>query len=189
MLSSPHFRGGGRVAVLMALMVAVAACSNIRNQLGIGKNSPDEFRVVKRAPLTLPPDYNLRPPDPGAPRPQDQSVQDRAKAALFGGNSEQNGGDAHTAGEVALLARAGTTSALPGIRQVINEDNALYADEDKTFIDTLIFWQDQPPPGSIVDPAKEAQRLQEASALGNPPNEGETAVIQRRKKAILEGIF
>lgn len=189
MLSSPYFRGAVHVVVLVVLAIAVAACSNIKNQLGIGKNSPDEFRVVKRAPLTLPPDYTLRPPDPGAPRPQEESVQDMAKAALYGGTPEANAAGAHTAGEEALMARAGTTSALPGIRQVINEDNALYAEDDKSFIDTLIFWQKQTPTGSIIDPAKEAQRLQEASALGVPPNQGETAVIKRRKKGILEGIF
>lgn len=170
----------------------------------MGKNAPDEFRVVKRAPLTLPPDFTLRPPDPGAPRPQEQSVQNRAKAALYGsatgqgttgqdatgqGAIEQDAIETHSAGEEALLARAGTTAALPGIRRVINEDNALYAEEDKTFIDALVFWQKQPPTGSIIDPAKEAQRLQEASALGIPPNESETAVIKRRKKAIFEGIF
>lgn len=200
MLSSPYFRGGGRGVILVALAIGIGACSNIRGQLGMGKNSPDEFRVVKSAPLVLPPDYTLRPPDPGAPRPQETSAQNKAKEALFGGASEsvatqpyvteQGAVVAHSVGEEALLTRAGTTSALPGIRRVINEDNALYAEDDKSFIDALIFWQDQSPTGdSIVDPAKESQRLQEASALGIPPNESETAVIKRRKKAIFEGIF
>lgn len=179
--------------MLVALVAGLTACSGIRDQLGIGKNSPDEFRVVKRAPLTLPPDFTLRPPDPGAPRPQETSVQDRAKAALYGGalgqSAEKSEVASHTLGEEALLARADTTSATPNIRRLINEDNALYAENDETFIDKLIFWQDQEPDDVILDPAKEAQRLQEASALGNPPNEGEVAVIRRKKRAILEGIF
>ena len=36
------------------------------NILGFEKSAPDEFAVVKRAPLTLPPEYGLRPPRPGA---------------------------------------------------------------------------------------------------------------------------
>src|SRR3546814_5174685 len=45
--------------------------------------SPDEFRVVSRAPLTLPPDYNLRPPEPGAPRPQVGTPSQQAERAVF----------------------------------------------------------------------------------------------------------
>ena len=37
-------------------------------------------------------------------------------------------------------------------------------DSNKTFIDSLIFWQDKPVPGTIVDPAKEQQRLRDAQA-------------------------
>ena len=35
----------------------------------MGKRSPDEFAVVRRAPLILPPDYGLRPPRPGETGP------------------------------------------------------------------------------------------------------------------------
>ena len=36
-------------------------------EFGPGQAPPDEFQVVRRAPLILPPDYSLRPPEPGAP--------------------------------------------------------------------------------------------------------------------------
>ena len=43
---------------LVALMAPImAACG-----LGYSKNPPDEFNVVRRAPLILPPEFNLRPP-------------------------------------------------------------------------------------------------------------------------------
>ena len=32
---------------------------------------PDEFAVTRQAPLVVPPDFALSPPNPGAPRPQD----------------------------------------------------------------------------------------------------------------------
>ena len=47
----------------------LAGCSS--NGSGGGSNAPDEFRVVRKAPLTIPPDYNLRPPAPGEARPQE----------------------------------------------------------------------------------------------------------------------
>ena len=54
---------------LMAM--SVSACGGARQALGLTKVSPDEFRVVTKAPLVLPPDYALRPPEPGKPRPQE----------------------------------------------------------------------------------------------------------------------
>ncbi|MEE8202699.1 MAG: DUF3035 domain-containing protein [Alphaproteobacteria bacterium] len=183
--------GTGRVAALVALALALAvgACSNIRDQLGLGKNPPDEFKVVTRAPLSLPPDFSLRPPAPGTKRPQEETAQERVKVALYGKLSPAVDDGSRSTGEQALLAHAGTAKAQPNIRRLINDENLLYADEDSSFVDALIFWHDKTPTGTIVDPAKEAQRLQEASALGKPPTEGETAIIKRRKKAILEGIF
>ena len=57
------------IAALVSLPLLVGGCSNIRETLGLSKQSPDEFKVVSRAPLSMPPDYNLKPPTPGAPRP------------------------------------------------------------------------------------------------------------------------
>ncbi len=46
------------------------------------KVSPDEFAVESRAPLTVPPEFDLRPPQPGAPRPQEASSADQAKKVI-----------------------------------------------------------------------------------------------------------
>ena len=175
---------------LVVLSLIVVGCSGISDQIsGRGKYAPDEFSVVSRAPLTLPPDYGLRPPEPGALRPQDSRAQDVAKAALFAaGAPTQSTADAST-GERALLGRAGGSDADPGIRRIINEESAIYAEDDDTFVNNLMFWRDEELPGLIVDPTKENQRLEEATALGNDPTEGETAVIERRNKGILEGVF
>jgi hypothetical protein len=44
----------------------LVGCDSIREAAGITKEPPDEFAVVTKAPLVIPPDYNLRPPKPGA---------------------------------------------------------------------------------------------------------------------------
>ncbi|HET6223803.1 MAG TPA: DUF3035 domain-containing protein, partial [Dongiaceae bacterium] len=97
----------------VGLLVALTGCGNqIRESLGLNKQSPDEFAVVAHAPLTLPPDFNLRPPQPGAPRPQEGTTADQARTALFG-NGQDTGIGApavdQTGGEVALLQNAGAT--------------------------------------------------------------------------------
>ena len=53
-----------------ALGFGLSGCNSAGQALGITKVTHDEFRVVTKAPLTIPPDYSLRPPSPGEPRPQ-----------------------------------------------------------------------------------------------------------------------
>ena len=70
--------------VLLVILAAftLSACENAREAIGIGKQSPDEFAVVTRAPLSMPPDFSLRPPRPGAERSQEKSVTDSARDLL-----------------------------------------------------------------------------------------------------------
>ena len=62
-----------RVATVSALTavaaIALSGCTSAQKALGMSKVVPDEFRVVSKAPLAVPPDYALRPPAPGEPRP------------------------------------------------------------------------------------------------------------------------
>jgi hypothetical protein len=57
-------------------------CSGFERAVGIEKVSPDEFAVESRAPLTIPPEFDLRPPQPGAPRPQEASAADQARKVI-----------------------------------------------------------------------------------------------------------
>ena len=49
--------------ILMTLAAAsFTACSTAtKEKLGLVKQAPNEFMVMSRAPLSLPPDYNMRP--------------------------------------------------------------------------------------------------------------------------------
>ena len=88
-----------------------------------------------------------------------------------------------------MLRAAGSGAADPNIRQVIDRESQQITDDDGYFYDFLVFWRDDPPPGRIVDPGAEAKRLQENAALGRPVTEGATPTIERKKKALFEGIF
>src|SRR3954470_17283361 len=94
-----------RVIVAAALLagVGLAGCQSTQKALGMQKVTPDEFRVVAKAPLVVPPDYALRPPAPGEPRPQELQPESAARAALVG---QQNSADRDD-GEKVLVAKAG----------------------------------------------------------------------------------
>ncbi|MBM3546169.1 MAG: DUF3035 domain-containing protein [Alphaproteobacteria bacterium] len=71
------------LALLPALTLLAGCGEEMRKSFGLGKNAPDEFAVVRRAPLSLPPDFALRPPQPGALRPQEGTVTDQARSAVL----------------------------------------------------------------------------------------------------------
>jgi hypothetical protein len=190
-------------AALLALAAGLGGCSETQKAFGLTKNPPDEFQVVSRAPLSLPPNYTLVAPAPGAPRPQEGTARDQARNAVFGAQNGQiasvppalAAGDAGgvspdaTPGEQALLQSAGAVGVSPQIRQEVNAETQTAIEQDQSFMNKLIFWRKPDEPGVVIDPAKEQQRLQENAALGKPVTEGQTPVVITRKKALLEGIF
>lgn len=177
---------------LALLALALAGCSDARRAIGLDRNAPDEFAVVSRAPLTLPPDMRLTPPRPGALRPQESTPAQLAASSVFGGASR--GGTPGKAaqaqvsqGEAALLSKAGPAD--PGIRSRVDEETTALIVADRRWIDRLLFWQKQEQPYEIVDPKKESQRLREAQAQGKPVNDGVVPTVERKRKAPLEGLF
>ena len=63
-------------------MPLLSGCDSIRQMVGLDRRGPDEFAVESRAPLTIPPDFELRPPAPGASRPQEVSAAEKARKAI-----------------------------------------------------------------------------------------------------------
>ena len=66
----------------LALGLTLPGCADLRQAIGIDRVGPDEFAVESRAPLTIPPEFDLRPPTPGAPRPQDVTSAEKARKAI-----------------------------------------------------------------------------------------------------------
>ena len=128
-----------RVIVATALVAAVglAGCQSAKKALGISKVTPDEFRVVTKAPLVVPPDYALRPPAPGEPRPQELQPESAARTALLGAREAQS----RTEGETLLVTRAGADKADPLIRYVVDDEFGDVAHKDKSFADRVMFWR------------------------------------------------
>jgi DUF3035 family protein len=186
-----------RLLALTAAAIIAASlggCSSLRNTFGVERGGPDEFTVVRHAPLTLPPDYNLRPPQPGVPRPQEGTAQSQARSAVLGSQSGLVVGaglgsvSTQSSGEAALLQQAGAGQIDPSIRDTLNQE-AGFDTVDRGFLEGLIFWRKPEPAGDVVDAEAEAARLKTNAEQGLSVTAGETPIIKRRKKALLEGIF
>ena len=177
----------------MGVIAILGGCEQTREAFGLQKSSPDEFSVVTRAPLAIPRDYGLRPPAPGAQRPQEVTTKNEAKDILLssGSNGAQryHGGKKLSRGEFALLSKAGAQNADPSIREMVSRESSVLAIKDGQFLATLMSWRNKERPGIIVDAGNEARRLRENAALGDPPVKGTTPVIKRKQKGFLEGLF
>lgn len=172
-----------RVIVATALVAAagLAGCQSTSKALGMAKVTPDEFRIVTKAPLVVPPDYALRPPAPGEPRPQELQPESAARNALLGAREAQ----ARSDGEKLLVSRAGADKADPLIRYVVDDEFGDVAHKEKSFADRVMFWKGSPKSATPdatkaadteapVDAAAEQERI--AKLTGGKP-----VVIQREQ--------
>jgi hypothetical protein len=97
--------------VCLAGASLLAGCSDFKQVMGIDQPMPDEFAVESRAPLTVPPDFDLRPPKPGAPRPQEKSADQQAEQVIEqagpepGKQASNLGGRAPTSGLADIAPR------------------------------------------------------------------------------------
>ena len=90
----------------------------------MSRDRPDEFAVQRQAPLVIPPDFELTPPQPGAPRPAEGSASQQALDALFGGSAPRS------AIETSALQRAGEPA--PGIRSSVGDVQTYTVDKGAT---------------------------------------------------------
>lgn len=183
-------RAGTFIAALLVIAAGLSGCSDLRKALGYDKSAPDEFRVVSRAPLAVPTEFDLPVPVPGAARPQDTDPRQQAIAAVLGKRSAaQLREHVRGKGEAEFLRLAGGDAVEPDIRRVVDDETKALALEERTITDRIVFWRKNDDNGPLVDPEKESTRLRENQALGRPTTDGETPSIKRRPKALLEGLF
>lgn len=158
------------VAVLSLLTagLALSGCNAIKQGVGLTKVVPDEFVTVSTAPLTVPPEYGLRPPTPGQPRPQELAPESAARQILLG----QRQAVTRTPGEQVLVGQAGADRADPLARYVIDDEFGDLAHKEENWASRLLFWRNndsstqtptttQTADGALtIDAASEQARLQ-----------------------------
>jgi hypothetical protein len=170
-------------------MLLLAGCNadKLSRTFGLTRDAPDEYTVTTRAPLSMPPDYNLRPPRPGAPRPQEQTERQQAEEALAPQLALNAPAGGNSPGQAALVQAAGP-SAPADIRKEVDQDARTDAASDG-FVDKLLYWRKPDTHNTEVDPARESQRLRQNAALGESPDVGNTPIIQQKKEGWFTNLF
>lgn len=156
-----------RLSVMAAasLALALTACSGFKESIGAAKQAPDETAVTTRAPLVVPATFDLKSPQPGAPRPQDADTAAAAQRVL-GGNVQRLAPASQ--GERELLAASGAAKADPSIRQELRSE-AREASKRTSYADTVLFWRGKRvEKGQPLDANEEAGRVYKMRPVAAP---------------------
>ncbi|MES2835801.1 MAG: DUF3035 domain-containing protein [Pseudomonadota bacterium] len=132
-----RIRNAAVLTLVAASTLSLGACAGMRESIGLTKVTPDEFLTVSTAPLSIPPEYGLRPPAPGQPRAEDLAPEAAARQILLG----QRQAVTRTEGEQALVVAAGADRADPLARYVIDREVGDLAHKDPSWADRIMFWR------------------------------------------------
>lgn len=157
------------VAVFMLALLCTGCGGSIKEQLGLEKESPDEFAVMTRAPLEVPPSLTLPPPQPGAPRPQEQTAIKQAETALLG-ESTQTRSETTSSAEDSLLQKAGAGAADPNIRSTVNQETENLENRNEVAVQKLfnLTTGNKSSSATVVDADKELERIRAQKEAGQP---------------------
>jgi len=184
--------------ILCAALAGCGSSSDLRDKLGLVHQAPDEFRVLPRPPLSVPPEFNLRPPGQESEYASGQPAENRAHDEVLGNEAgippqprastavvPVTSGSLPSGGDAQLLSNAGAGKADPRIRQRILDDTT----NGGVAHDSSYLFGGKKQEDTEVDPTKEAQRLKNDKAQNKPPTTGDTPVIAPQDKGILGDIF
>ncbi len=151
--------------------IGLAGCTGVKESLGAAKQAPDETAITTRAPLVVPATFDLKTPQPGAPRPQDADVAAAAQKVLGGAPKQTVASQA----EQELLAASGAEKADPRVRQALRSE-VREQNKRKSYADGVLFWRGKRGEvGTPIDPKEEAERLNVAM----PAKPAEAPVIEK----------
>ena len=168
---------------LLALALVLGGCSTFNR----GRNKPDEFKVMTKAPLVMPPEYNLLPPRPGEAGPQDLRASEAARRAMMG---KAPADTIASVGERALVATAAQGNLDPDIRAKLDIEGGQLTTKSKSFADRILFWRhgdtymgDSTP----VDADAEAERLRREKLIRGATGGGKVQ-IRKSHRVRLPGL-
>ena len=175
MVAGHPFKRACAYAAVFGLGLALMGCEGGRQATGVAKLPPDEFTVLTKAPLILPPDYNLRPPQPGLASRNDPDAEEAGRAALFPLNTTAAAaalGASYSDGEKLLLTKTNALNIDPNIRRSLSGDLG-QEDQGPAFAQQVLYGAGQAPaqpagaaPAAAPRPAQNAPLLE---GTGAPP--------------------
>lgn len=178
--------------LITTMCLVMAACnSNVRHTLGLKRQVPDAFKVVANPPLSIPPEFTLPTPRPGAVLPE-QDMSLHAQNTVFSVQNQLSNRPLSDA-DKKLLQRAKTNEADPHIIEILNQEQQEEEQkaEEKNIFEKMIgkvspSEKKQP----VVDAPKEKERITKNKLEGKSVSDGSTPDIDgNRNNGLLNRVF
>lgn len=170
--------------IILSFITMLAACSgkdsNVAKVIGLEQSKPDEFSISKNVPLTMPPNFSLRPVGDGQQTAQRDSRAIRNAKQLFISELQQD--NTLSSADIAILSQANAEKAIPNIRNIVDEESTALAKLDAKLVDKILFWKDPTPSGTIISASEEQKRINADQALGKPITGDDSHIIIRQKE-------
>jgi hypothetical protein len=168
-----------RFLILVPALITLTACEATKENLGLTRRAPDEFAVMTRAPLQMPPPdetATLPQPQPGMSRPQEVSPVQSAQTAVLGQPAATAEG--LSAAENDLLQKAGAAQTNPNIRSIVNKEAVEETKNNRPVVRRILnIGKKGDDPATIVDAPAEMQRLKTNKQAGQAVTQGETPTL------------
>ncbi|MDB2415237.1 DUF3035 domain-containing protein [Rickettsiales bacterium] len=183
------------IIAISAAALVVGCSGEIKDQLGLSRNVPNEFEVVPNAPLSMPPDFALRAPVKKSESSEVANIAYQTKQSLLGYNSK---GDERlrktkSSAEKAFLAKLDLGDADDNVRELLIQDEieAEKAQEKKEWYNKIREYTGKSDKNAdpIVDATKERERIIEQKTAGNEVTGDDAHVAEGSEGGFLNKVF
>ena len=176
--------------ILTCIILLLNSCGGVKEKIGIIQKAPDEFQVYESKPLSVPPNFELRPPAEG-----EILTNEKDENIIF--STENNMGENLTLSDEILLISLGEKEIEKNIRKIINDENSIQ-EVDKSLLDKIInfepiFEGKKNKESEIINAVEEKKRIEDLKSdiksietnLEDTENNNETD----EEKSFLDNIF
>ena len=116
--------------ILTCIILLLNGCGEVKEKIGIIQKAPDEFQVYESKPLSVPPNFELRPPAEG-------EILNNEKDENIIFSNENNIDENLTLSDEILLISLGEKEIEKNIRKIINDENSIQ-EVNKSLLDKII---------------------------------------------------
>ena len=168
--------------ITMSIIFLLYGCGGVKEKIGLIKKAPDEFQVYEKKPLSVPPNFELRPPSEG----EVLDNEDDKKNIIF--TDEENTDERLSLSDEVLLIEIGENETKENIRKIINDENSIEV-VDKSVIDKIldfesVFDVEADERSEEIDPTKERERIEKLKKAGQIIKSSNEATIIEKEGSL-----
>ena len=165
----------------IAIISLLYGCGGVKEKIGLIKKAPDEYQVYESKPLSVPPNFDLKPP-------VEKVILDNEDAKKIIFSNVDNSDEKLTLSDEILLIAVGEKEIKENIRKIINDENSIET-VDKSILDKLLNFENvfeikADEQTGEINPENEKERIEKLEKEGKIINGANDAVIIEKEGSL-----